>query len=211
MFMIIIKLLFFLNCLTKADTIQYICCEKKTDHKKRYSEEPFTWKQILLLFQGNQINLVENSIRYSADGKTIFVKLVIENDHILFSVEDERIGIPPYLHSKVLEPYFQINHVKKSSQGLGLACLLSKKRWTAWPVKWQLIAIPRCLFGTRITNQTSASPTSNGRNLFQPLSPQSKCLPDQYKLCLLDSAFEHTKPTVLNCGGQLWNGELFKT
>lgn len=71
-------------------------------------------------------NLVGNSIKYTPEGGTIHVTLAKKNDQILMEVDDNGIGIPPELHEKVFEPYYQINTQKKSAQGMGLGLPIVK-------------------------------------------------------------------------------------
>lgn len=72
-------------------------------------------------------NLIDNAIKYSVDGKKIIVTLEKTGKYIEFSVSDQGFGIPEELKEKVLQPYYQINHQKKSSQGLGLGLPIVKK------------------------------------------------------------------------------------
>jgi two-component system sensor histidine kinase ChiS len=72
-------------------------------------------------------NLVENAIKYSESSTVVSIILRMENGLVYFTVKDQGIGIRKELQEKVLEPYYQINHAKKSSQGLGLGLPIVKK------------------------------------------------------------------------------------
>lgn len=72
-------------------------------------------------------NLIENAIKYSNDSCVIEIGLVSKDSKFTFSVKDCGIGIPPELHKKVFEPYYQITNEKKSIQGMGLGLPIVKK------------------------------------------------------------------------------------
>ncbi len=71
-------------------------------------------------------NLVENAIKFSNDG-VIEICLESADDKIIFSVKDYGFGIPPELHKKVFEPYYQITNQKRNIQGMGLGLPIVKK------------------------------------------------------------------------------------
>lgn len=77
----------------------------------------------------NQIvnNLVENAIKYSNNSCIIEISLRSKDCKFTFSVKDCGIGIPPELHKKVFEPYYQITNQKRSIQGMGLGLPIVKK------------------------------------------------------------------------------------
>jgi signal transduction histidine kinase/DNA-binding NarL/FixJ family response regulator len=72
-------------------------------------------------------NLIENAIKFSSADSEIVVRLYDDNGKIIFSVKDYGVGIPPELHKKVFEPYFQITKKKSSIQGMGLGLPIVKK------------------------------------------------------------------------------------
>ena len=67
------------------------------------------------------INFLTNAIRYSSENSKIMVKLIGENNKIVFSVTDFGRGIDNRYKSKVFDKYFQIPGSNKSGTGLGLA------------------------------------------------------------------------------------------
>lgn len=71
-------------------------------------------------------NLIENAIKFSVEG-VIYISLQREGDEVIFSVKDPGIGIPPEMHKKIFEPYYQISNHKKSIQGMGLGLPIVKK------------------------------------------------------------------------------------
>jgi len=76
-------------------------------------------------------NLIDNSIKYSQDGKNIYVKsqnsegkLIGKN--IVISIKDEGIGIPQHLISRITERFFRVDTEKSKKvggTGLGLAIM----------------------------------------------------------------------------------------
>ncbi len=72
-------------------------------------------------------NLIENAIKFSDDNCAIEISLQCIGKKIFFSVKDCGYGIPPEMHTKIFEPYYQITNQKKSIQGMGLGLPIVKK------------------------------------------------------------------------------------
>lgn len=69
-------------------------------------------------------NLVENSVKYSEDNTNITIEASASGQGVVVSVTDEGIGIPPDLHEKIFERFFQGDGRKggrRKGTGLGLA------------------------------------------------------------------------------------------
>jgi K+-sensing histidine kinase KdpD len=69
-------------------------------------------------------NLVENAVKFSDDNTNIYVKAYAGNKEIIVSVADEGFGIPPELHQKIFERFFQGDGRRagrRKGTGLGLA------------------------------------------------------------------------------------------
>ncbi len=69
-------------------------------------------------------NLVENACKFAEDNTNITIDAQLMGDEVIISVTDEGIGIPPELHKKVFERFFQGNGRKagrRKGAGLGLA------------------------------------------------------------------------------------------
>jgi signal transduction histidine kinase/DNA-binding NarL/FixJ family response regulator len=95
-------------------------------------------------------NLIENSIKYSTSGTLINVTLQADGESIAFIVQDQGLGIERELQNKVLEPYFQINHEKKSNQGLGLGLPIVKKVVDSLDGKFTIESDPSIRPGTTV-------------------------------------------------------------
>ena len=69
-------------------------------------------------------NLVENAVKYSPEGTEIAITAdTDDNGQVVVSVNDEGVGIPPELHQKIFDRFYQINNPvaeRKSGAGLGL-------------------------------------------------------------------------------------------
>lgn len=71
-------------------------------------------------------NIIENAIKFTDEGGEITISLSQKNDNILFSVQDNGVGISPSLQKKIFEPYYQIGHKNTSLQGMGLGLPIVK-------------------------------------------------------------------------------------
>lgn len=71
-------------------------------------------------------NLLENAVKYTERG-TIQVTLSAQADQVSFSVADTGIGIPSSLHSRVFEPYIQLEKSLKFNPGMGMGLSIVKK------------------------------------------------------------------------------------
>ncbi len=69
-------------------------------------------------------NLVENAVKFSDENTRITINAHHAGNEVIISVTDEGIGIPPELHEKVFERFFQGNGHKtgrRKGTGLGLS------------------------------------------------------------------------------------------
>ena len=69
-------------------------------------------------------NLVENAVKFSDDNTNIRIRGVYKDKEVIISVADEGIGVPPELHQKIFERFFQGDGRKagrRTGTGLGLA------------------------------------------------------------------------------------------
>ncbi|MBS1228076.1 MAG: two-component system [Proteobacteria bacterium] len=66
-------------------------------------------------------NLIDNAIVHMGKAGEVVISLRRQTDHVLLSVTDDGVGIPPALQQKVLERFFRIDESRAGSSGLGLA------------------------------------------------------------------------------------------
>ena len=68
-------------------------------------------------------NLVENAVKYSPENTRIKIKVNPNGKNVIVSVADEGIGVPPELHEKIFDRFYQVEGVKtglRRGTGLGL-------------------------------------------------------------------------------------------
>jgi signal transduction histidine kinase len=67
-------------------------------------------------------NVIDNAIRYSPIGASIFVQISAEGaEHVRLTVTDQGAGIPEALHEQVFERFFRVPGTEQQGSGLGLA------------------------------------------------------------------------------------------
>ncbi|HLD21263.1 MAG TPA: ATP-binding protein [Patescibacteria group bacterium] len=73
-------------------------------------------------------NLVDNAIKYSSEGSTIFMRTWVKHGRLLFSIQDQGMGIPKKEQSKIFSKFFRASNAKaKVSTGSGLGLYIVKK------------------------------------------------------------------------------------
>lgn len=72
-------------------------------------------------------NLIENSIKYSESGSTIYVRIFLSFDYAGISVRDQGCGIPPADIDKIFERFYRVNKDRsRVSGGCGLGLYMVK-------------------------------------------------------------------------------------
>lgn len=67
-------------------------------------------------------NLLTNAIKYSPRGSTVSLTACCEDSQVIFSVQDQGIGIPPSEQQRLFESFFRASNVGNiSGTGMGLA------------------------------------------------------------------------------------------
>ncbi|MDP5241247.1 sensor histidine kinase N-terminal domain-containing protein [Uliginosibacterium sp. 31-16] len=74
-----------------------------------------------LLLREMMVNLLHNALEYTPAGGRVTVHAGQMEGRSFFAVEDNGPGIPPELHSKVLERFVRLPGTRGSGSGLGLA------------------------------------------------------------------------------------------
>lgn len=67
------------------------------------------------------LNLLNNAVRFTAEGGQIHVKAYAADGKVFFSVKDTGIGIPPEYLPRIFERFVQVPGVARSGAGLGLS------------------------------------------------------------------------------------------
>ncbi|MBC8456838.1 MAG: HAMP domain-containing histidine kinase [Deltaproteobacteria bacterium] len=69
------------------------------------------------------MNLLSNSIKYTPEGGKILIGVEKKGEKVVFSIADNGYGIPPEVHDKVFEKFFQADSImsqRVGGSGLGL-------------------------------------------------------------------------------------------
>ena len=74
------------------------------------------------------INLVENAVKYNRNHGTIDISLAQKNSHLIFTVKDTGVGIPPESHNRIFERFYRVEPSRggKNVQGTGLGLSIVK-------------------------------------------------------------------------------------
>ncbi len=72
-------------------------------------------------------NLLDNAIKYSPAGGVIVLAGTVESHHVVVSVSDEGIGIPPGERQRVFDRFHRVDtRLSRSTQGVGLGLYITK-------------------------------------------------------------------------------------
>lgn len=141
-------------------------------------------------------NLIENAIKYTqVDGK-IIVSLKCVNDKIIFSVKDNGKGIPVNLHSKIFDPYYQINSEKKNFQGMGLGLSIVKKIIESLKGEIAIISDPDKNIGTEMIVQLPAHKIVDGEAIIE-IQDNSVYYFEPEHLAIKEKKYDENKPTIM--------------
>lgn len=89
------------------------------------SEDAWVYANPELLFTSIQ-NILHNAIKYSQDSLEINVKTRRIHDTIIISIQDNGIGIPQALQSRIFERFFRVDEAH-STRGFGLGLPIAKR------------------------------------------------------------------------------------
>ncbi len=72
-------------------------------------------------------NLIDNAIKYSPNGKSIYISLYKKDNHIHFIIKDEGMGIPKDKIDKITDRFYRVDESRnKSIKGFGLGLSIVK-------------------------------------------------------------------------------------
>lgn len=141
-------------------------------------------------------NLIENAIKFSPDGCVIEISLQSYGEKIIFSVKDCGMGIPPELHKRVFEPYYQISNQKRSIQGMGLGLPIVKKVIQELNGEIQIDSNPQKAPGTKMTVLLTRHILQQDQ-LASPNISDKNILADIESLTLRETIHDLHKQTIL--------------
>jgi len=81
--------------------------------------DPLRFEQVLT-------NLIENAVKYSAEGEPIRVAVSARERGVEVSVEDRGPGIPPFELPHLFDRYYQTRRARAAGQGLGLGLFIAR-------------------------------------------------------------------------------------
>jgi two-component system phosphate regulon sensor histidine kinase PhoR len=71
------------------------------------------------------MNLINNSVKYSRENKTIIVKTTKHADHVRVSVIDHGIGLSGDQRERIFERFYRVEDKKHMTSGLGMGLYIS--------------------------------------------------------------------------------------
>jgi signal transduction histidine kinase len=72
-------------------------------------------------------NFLNNAIKYSPGGKKVLVDCQLQADHVVVSIQDFGIGIPPEQSARLDERYFRGDKLDMRFEGLGLGLFITSE------------------------------------------------------------------------------------
>ncbi|MEJ7737018.1 MAG: ATP-binding protein [Chitinophagaceae bacterium] len=142
-------------------------------------------------------NLIENAIKYSENDCVIEISLESHKGKNIFSVRDCGIGIPPEMHKKVFEPYYQIANQKGSTQGMGLGLPIVKKIIQELKGEVRIDSDPKIAPGTKITVVLDKHILSANESISSDVIISSKGRGNIEDIDVKQSDFDERKETIL--------------
>ncbi len=107
------------------------CLQNHKDLAKQHEVEVITSVQNVYAFGTVQAfesvfsNLIDNAIKYSSKGQKIWVSLSKRGDQVLYSVQDEGMGIPSDDLHRIFERFYRVDK-SRASKGTGLGLSIVK-------------------------------------------------------------------------------------
>ena len=71
-------------------------------------------------------NLIGNAIKYTPEGKRVYVELQPEGNQIIFRVSDQGQGIPQEDQPHIFEKFYRASNISSSASGTGLGLAIVK-------------------------------------------------------------------------------------
>jgi PAS domain S-box-containing protein len=80
------------------------------------------------LATGIVANLLSNALKYSPDGSPIEVKVTLDHDRVVTTVEDGGPGVPPGDRDRIFEKFTRLgDHLTRPQQGVGLGLYIARR------------------------------------------------------------------------------------
>ncbi|MBX9853536.1 MAG: response regulator, partial [Cytophagaceae bacterium] len=141
-------------------------------------------------------NLIENAIKYTKENGSITIILKSENGEINFSIKDNGIGIPMNLHSKIFEPYYQINTEKRNYQGMGMGLSIVRKITDSLSGQIKIVSNPEKQPGTEIIIEFDRYELKGNESLAEFINTEDLFI-NVERLEAKDEILEDERPTIM--------------
>ncbi|HEY3322577.1 MAG TPA: HAMP domain-containing sensor histidine kinase [Planctomycetota bacterium] len=87
-------------------------------------------------------NLINNAMKYSAEGASVEVSLEAHHGEAIFSVTDRGLGIAPEDQKRLFEPFARVGESQRRTPGLGLGLSVVKRLAEAHHGRVELESVP---------------------------------------------------------------------
>jgi two-component system, OmpR family, phosphate regulon sensor histidine kinase PhoR len=72
------------------------------------------------------VNLLHNAVKFSPDGGNVVVRVRLEGNEVVASVEDEGVGIPRGLLQRIFERFYKVDRARVRGGGTGLGLAIAR-------------------------------------------------------------------------------------
>jgi two-component system phosphate regulon sensor histidine kinase PhoR len=72
------------------------------------------------------VNLLHNAVKFSPDGGRVRVRVRVEGDEVVTSVQDQGIGIPRAAQTRVFERFYKVDRARARGGGTGLGLSIAR-------------------------------------------------------------------------------------
>lgn len=118
----------FSACAQKVfDAVENIGIEKGLEFRAHFESCSFVMGDYTALYSLCQ-NLIENAIKYTNAPGEITIDVHIEDNHVVFSVMDTGVGIPPAEQKNIFNDFYRVgDEMTRSTKGSGLGLAIVKR------------------------------------------------------------------------------------
>ena len=109
-------------------------------------------------------NLIGNAVKYSAEGGTIEVAVIREDDDAILTVTDNGAGIPGDALPRLFERFYRVPGAKGAGSGLGLAVAAEMVNWHGGCIEVESVEGQGSTFTVRLPVEERVHERSNPRS-----------------------------------------------
>ncbi len=100
--------------------------EKNIQIVKHYAEVPAIAVHRIFMIEAI-VAVLENAIQFTPAEGTVYISIEREEDDIIFSIEDEGVGVPSDRLLEIFEPFVTVANVLNHHKGTGLSLAIAKR------------------------------------------------------------------------------------